>query len=72
MDHCQAAQTPPVHRKQRRVWRMVVLATQTPPTDGPQPKATCVIICPAEELARASWIAPTLQGQRQSQILQST
>jgi hypothetical protein len=26
-DHCQAAQTLPVHRKHRRVWRMVVLAT---------------------------------------------
>ena len=44
-------QTPPCQnahlRTARRVWRMVVLATQTPPTrvlPGPQPKATYVIM----------------------------
>jgi hypothetical protein len=49
--HQYAAQTPPCHRRHlrtaRRVWRMVVLATQTPLTrvlNGPQPKRTCVIM----------------------------
>jgi hypothetical protein len=46
-----SAQTLPFHRTHlrtaRRVWRMVVLATQTSLTivlPGPQPKATCVMM----------------------------
>jgi len=49
--HWYAAQAPPDHRTHlrtaRRVWRMVVLASQTPLTivlPRPQPAATCVIM----------------------------
>jgi hypothetical protein len=50
-NQCHRTQTPPCHRAHlrtsRRVWRMVVLATQTPLTrvlPGPHAKRTCVIM----------------------------
>jgi hypothetical protein len=40
-------QTPPLHRAHLRTWRLVVLATQTPPTrvlPAPHAAAACVIM----------------------------